>query len=117
MVAEMTQLTYAKITLKVILPFQKKLFACKLNRCISYFLVKNSKCEHKGHEGCCFHILTCYGYVHEGYASYGFCFNNNEKYPSCKLTEFESFNVLKISVISIQSLLTSIDGVLKIPNN
>ena len=32
-------------------------------------------------------------------------------------TGFESFNVLKISVISIRSLLTSIDGVLEISNN
>ena len=32
-------------------------------------------------------------------------------------TGFESFNVLKISVISIRTLLTSIDGVLEISNN
>ena len=32
-------------------------------------------------------------------------------------TGFESFNVLKISVVSIRSLLTSIDGFLEISNN
>ena len=52
----------------------------KLNLYLLYFLVKNSKCEHLGQEGCCFYILMYYGYVHEGYASYGFCFDNKEKY-------------------------------------
>ena len=49
MVAENTQLNYTKIALTTILSFQ-----------------------HLGHEGCCFHILTRYDDVREGYASYGF---------------------------------------------
>ena len=42
-------------------------------------MIKHSKYEHLGHEGFCFHIFMCYGNINEGYTSYGFCFNNNEK--------------------------------------
>ena len=76
----MTQLSYTKIALTAILFFQRVLKF--LNLQILHFLVKNFKCEHLGHKGCCFYTLTCYGYVYEGYASYGFCFDNNEKYLS-----------------------------------
>ena len=149
-----------------------------MNLQILHFLVKNSKCEHLGHKGCCFYTLTCYGYVYEGYASYSFCFDNNEKYPSLILDlnhlklrvmvyciisghrvyqnvflnwlwQYLSFlsiffnrfsieclfnrevlghptllyivfiivDVLKIAVISVWSLLTSIDGFLRISND
>ena len=61
----------------------------------------------------------CYGYVHEGYASYGFCFDNNEKSPSLELNlnHVLKKNGLKIFAISSRSLLTFIDGFLEISKN
>ena len=79
----MTHLSYKKKALTAIPSFQIDLHKLKLQ--IFYFLLKNLKSDHLGSKGCCFHILTCYGYVHEGYASYVFCFVTNEKYSSWKL--------------------------------
>ena len=63
------------------------------------------ECENLGHVSCCYHILTCYGHINEGYDYYGFCFDYNEEHPPRKLDLsrflFKKFLLLVFKVFSL----------------